>query len=251
MTIDFSRQGVRRGGRAPAARSTTGRSAARAGTGRRAAAAGRSAPPSPPGGGSGASAAPARPASALSVEPGRSTTTIGARSAISRQRRQRWNWPRLSAPMIQTKRTPGRAAAEPGERLVGVARADLGLEAGHRDARVARQPPRRLDPRPHRRESAWDLQRVAGRDEPPQPVEAAAGAARARRSADGPACGGLNEPPSRPIVWPGAKRRQARRVIAHAPAAASSSRLALGGSASMISSSPSPSIIRSRSRASG
>ena len=55
------------------------------------------------------SATAARLDIACSVEPGRSTTAIGARSAIARQCRQRWNWRRLSAPMIQTNRTPAGA----------------------------------------------------------------------------------------------------------------------------------------------
>ena len=54
-----------------------------------------------------ARAAPAGLEIAFKVDPGRSMTTIGARSAIARQCRQRWNWRRLSAPMIQTKWTPG------------------------------------------------------------------------------------------------------------------------------------------------
>ena len=44
-----------------------------------------------------------------SVEPGRSMTAIGIRLAIACQRCQRWKSRRLSAPMIQTKSTPGRA----------------------------------------------------------------------------------------------------------------------------------------------
>src|SRR5690606_12815881 len=42
-----------------------------------------------------------------SVEPGRSITAIGIARAMWRQRSQRWKSRRLSAPITQTKATPG------------------------------------------------------------------------------------------------------------------------------------------------
>ena len=162
-------------GRAPdAAPSRTGWSAARAGTGTPAAAAGRSGRRSLPGGASGVSAAPA----GLGKRAQRRARPVDHRDRArarrsSRQRRQRWNWRRLSAPMIQTKCTPRGAPPQPGDRLVGEARADLRLEAGDGDARdraPARAPPRsahRISASP-----AVDFERIARRDEPPQPVEA-------------------------------------------------------------------------------
>jgi len=65
-----------------------------------------------------------------------------------------------------------RPAFEPNDGFVGVARPDLGLESGDGDARIARQAPRRFDPRAHLGEARRQLQRVARRRQPPQAVEA-------------------------------------------------------------------------------
>ena len=40
-------------------------------------------------------------------QPGRASTPTGTMRKISCHRSHRWNWPRLSAPISQTKRTPG------------------------------------------------------------------------------------------------------------------------------------------------
>ena len=76
------------------------------------------------------------------------------------------------------------------------------LEGGDRDARVIgdvlRQSSIALG---KRRELGLVFQRIARRHQPPEPVEAGA----LRDSGDDgtcPSCGGLNEPPNRPIVMP-------------------------------------------------
>ena len=88
--------------------STTGRSAVRGGRSRPAAEPSRARGLRPRAG----AAAPAPPPPAMRVarrvQPGRSMTAIGIMPAMSRQPRQRWKLARLSAPMIQTKRTPGK-----------------------------------------------------------------------------------------------------------------------------------------------
>ncbi len=50
-------------------------------------------------------------------QPGRSTTAIGTRSVISRQRCQRWNVARLSAPMTQPNPHPPASRRAPGSAL--------------------------------------------------------------------------------------------------------------------------------------
>jgi len=57
----------------------------------------------------------------------RSTTAIGTRSAMPCQFRHLWKLARLSAPMIQTKRTPRHLARSQADGLIAVAGADQGL----------------------------------------------------------------------------------------------------------------------------
>ena len=54
--------------------------------------------------------------------------------------------------MIQTKWTLGARRDQPGDRIMGESRADLRLEAGHRDPRVAGDGARRLDSLRQRRQ---------------------------------------------------------------------------------------------------
>ena len=75
--------------------------------------------------------------------------------------------------MIQTKRTPGQRRREIRDGVVGVAGADLRLEAGDDDARIASD--RRAAA--SRREASGGRPRVsfsgiAGADQPPDPIEA-------------------------------------------------------------------------------
>ena len=88
--------------------------------------------------------------------------------------------------MIQTKRTAGRPAHEPRQRVVGVARADLRLDVGDRHPRTAGQPARGLDPLVERGELGQGFERIAGRHQPPDPVEAEPGQRQPRHQRDAP-----------------------------------------------------------------
>ena len=121
----------------------------------------------------------------------------------------------LSAPMIQTKSTPGAApCTSQGDRIMGEAGADLRLQSPlRRPARI----PRAIacagrGMRADRSGSpAITASRIARRDQPPgadrssrflaAPSRATSMVAAVRR--------GLNEPPISPIRWPGGPVRQA------------------------------------------
>src|SRR5690348_1413952 len=69
--------------------------------------------------------------------------------------------------------TDARAAADqPADGVIRVSRLDDGLEAGHVDARVMRERAGGGNSRRQRREAIRVLERIAGRDQPPDTVEA-------------------------------------------------------------------------------
>ena len=135
------------------------------------------------------------------VAPGRSITANGTSSAISRQRCQRCSWGRIR-PHDPHEAHVRAAPPEVGHGIVGVAGADLGLEAGDDDAGIACKCPRRGNSRAERRQARRLLQRVAGTDHHQtrsRPIRF-----RARSLAwTCPRCGGLKEPPKRPTRKPG------------------------------------------------
>src|SRR3546814_2645911 len=57
------------------------------------------------------------------------------------------------------------------QRMDGIARAELGLDSGRADRRTPRHPLGRGEAGGQRRHALRGLQRIAGRDEPPQFVE--------------------------------------------------------------------------------
>lgn len=63
------------------------------------------------------------------------------------------------------------APVQEAQRIGGVARANLRLEPHDDDARIARDLARRRNARGERGQSVRIFQRIAGRDEPPQPIE--------------------------------------------------------------------------------
>ena len=63
------------------------------------------------------------------------------------------------------------ALAKIRDRFIGVMRADLRLEPDHLDARVPRHVARRNNPLLERSEAARIFERIAWRDEPPNPIE--------------------------------------------------------------------------------
>jgi hypothetical protein len=60
---------------------------------------------------------------------------------------------------------------QPGDRIMGEARADLRLKACHSDARIARHRARGFDAKRQGRQSVNGLERIARRHQPPQSVE--------------------------------------------------------------------------------
>ena len=102
---------------------------------------GQAARPPPPARRAAAKARAALEASAFMRQPGRSTTTTGTMVKISRQCCQRSKVARLSAPMIQTKRTSGLRRLEEREGRGRVGRRQVGLEVRDDDARILGHPP--------------------------------------------------------------------------------------------------------------
>jgi hypothetical protein len=187
-----------------------------------------------------ASVAPAGLEIAFKVEPGRSTTTIGTRSAIKRQCRHRWNWRRLSAPMIQTKSTPGARRLSQRSK----ARADLRLDVGDHDVRPDVEPTRGLDAGVERRQARQRLQGIAGCHQPPDAVEREP-AQRKPGDERMPLVRRVERAAKEADAHSGHEWRQARNGRHHAACAASSSAWRSAVSPSTISSRPSPSMIRS------
>ncbi len=74
--------------------------------------------------------------------------------------------------MIQTKADLRRAPRQPGQRVVGVSGADLGLDVRHRHPPPRDEPAGRLDPRLQGCQLGLRFERIAGRHQPPDPVEA-------------------------------------------------------------------------------
>ena len=99
-------------------------------------------------------------------------TRMGARSAISRQFRQRWNWLEIVGAHDPDEAHFRRAPPQPGDRIIGVARADFRLEPGHGDARVVGQQTRRRDAVAHFLQFGRGFHRIAGGGQPPEPIQA-------------------------------------------------------------------------------
>ena len=102
--------------------------------------------------------------------------------------------------MIQTKRSPPQRSAQQLERLVGVARADLSFEVGDGDPRMARNraAPRRREPLVWRA-PADDFSGLPGVTSH-QTRSSLSLLSASSEISRWPSCGGLNEPPSSPIV---------------------------------------------------
>ena len=172
------------------------------------------------------SAAPAGLASARSVDPGRSTTRMGTRAAMSRPALPAVKLAEIVGAHDPDEMDPRGAPLQPEDRLVGVARADLGLEAGDGNARIcgsAGAPPRCAPA--FRRARTGDLSGLPGVDEPPEVIEARRCSASCEMSR-WPSCGGLNEPPSgRSFARPrtAAGERSSSRLLGEQP------RLPVGG----------------------
>ena len=143
----------------------------------------------------------ARAVRATVRDPGRAITPIGTCAAMPRQRSQRLNWTRLSDPMSQTKRTPGKRA----------------FSAAMVSA-VQRVPSRASIPVTTMRGSSAIRRAIAirsARGAGPCGFSGLPGltshqtrSSRKRRSAISemcrcPAWAGSNDPPSRPMRWPG------------------------------------------------
>src|SRR5665213_4345581 len=97
----------------------------------------------------------------------------------------------------------GGAAAQISNRVECVSDANDSFETTDVDARIVGHPARRLGALAEIVQAAMILERVARRHQPPYPVEFQA-FDRKQAEARWAACGGLNEPPSRPMRMPGA-----------------------------------------------
>ena len=109
-----------------------------------------------------------------SASPGRLKTAIGRVAAMRCQSRQRWKLARLSAPIIQTAVDAGQARQQAGQRLGRIGRAELGLDAGDPDARMAGDGLGGGDAAGEVVGGRIGFQRVLRRDQPPDLIEAEA-----------------------------------------------------------------------------
>src|SRR5579863_491240 len=142
------------------------------------------------------------------------------------------------------KMSSRRPLSEPQKRIIGEARADLGFDVANHDAWPDVEPPGGFDASFECGQSGHRLEWIAGSDQPPDAIELKPpqrqpgdeGVALVRR---------VERSPQQPDAHPRRKRRQARNGRHEAVCWASSSAWRSAVSASMISSRPSPSIIRS------